>query len=348
MQTAFRHALIVLYFVFAVCCAGPHGAVNPSITFTKVPPFTDQGGETLDAIEGEVHGARPGQTIVLYARSGEWWVQPMANQPLTTILADSSWKNRTHPGTAYAAILVEAGYHPSPKTDVLPEKGGSVLAVATTRGRGKAGKFIVFGGYQWKLREGIASISGTLTEFNPANAWTDASGFLHLRIAGSREHWTCPALNLPRSLGYGTYRFVVRGLGQAEPSAVFTMMVSDETGPAREMDIEISKWGEASARNGQFVIQPYHIPANTVQFQVPEETASTFMLRWAPGRAEFRVFAGQTSTWNSKPVRQHVFTSGVPVAGEENVRMIFYVFGRTSIPLQHENEIVVEAFEYLP
>ena len=34
----------------------------------------------MDFIEGRASGAKPGQQIVLYARSGIWWIQPFANQ----------------------------------------------------------------------------------------------------------------------------------------------------------------------------------------------------------------------------------------------------------------------------
>ena len=54
-------------------------------------------------------GARPGQQVVLFARSGGWWVQPMANTPFTPIQPDGTWRNSTHLGTEYAALLVGRG-----------------------------------------------------------------------------------------------------------------------------------------------------------------------------------------------------------------------------------------------
>jgi hypothetical protein len=61
------------------------------------------------------------------------------------------WKNSTHPGTAYAALLVSPGYRPPPTMSVLPQKGGPILAVATVEGRmlARAGvKTLHFSGYQ--------------------------------------------------------------------------------------------------------------------------------------------------------------------------------------------------------
>ena len=67
----------------------------------------------MDFIEGRVGGAKPGQQVVLYARSGGvWWIQPLVANPYTKIQTDLAWKNTTHLGTDYAALLVEPGYRP--------------------------------------------------------------------------------------------------------------------------------------------------------------------------------------------------------------------------------------------
>lgn len=79
--------------------------------------------------------ARPGQKIVLFARWGPWWVQPLANQPFTTIQPDSTWRNSTHYGTDYAALLVDPEYQPTPTMDALPSQGAGVIAVKVTKGR---------------------------------------------------------------------------------------------------------------------------------------------------------------------------------------------------------------------
>jgi signal transduction histidine kinase len=62
-------------------------------------------------------------------------VQPLADQPFTSIQSDSTWRNSTHFGTEYAALLVDQGYRPQATLDVLPSQGGGVIVVAITRGR---------------------------------------------------------------------------------------------------------------------------------------------------------------------------------------------------------------------
>jgi signal transduction histidine kinase len=98
----------------------------------------DEGGTPrIAVIEGRVIGARPGQQIVLYAKSGAWYVQPFTDQPFTKIREDSTWSNSTHLGTEYAALLVEPNYRPPARTDALPNIGEAIGAVAIVRGEAK-------------------------------------------------------------------------------------------------------------------------------------------------------------------------------------------------------------------
>jgi PAS domain S-box-containing protein len=82
-----------------------------------------------------VIGARPGQRIVLFAHWGPWWVQPLVDQPFTTIEPDFKWRSVTHFGTQYAALLVDTNYQPPARTDALPSTGQGVVAVAVVNGR---------------------------------------------------------------------------------------------------------------------------------------------------------------------------------------------------------------------
>jgi signal transduction histidine kinase len=102
---------------------------------TRVPLADEGGPEKLDVIEGRVIGVHTGLQVVLFARSGAWYVQPLADQPFTPIQSDSKWRSGTHLGTEYAALLVEPGYQPPATTDALPGKGGGVTAVVVVKGQ---------------------------------------------------------------------------------------------------------------------------------------------------------------------------------------------------------------------
>ncbi|HKP11340.1 MAG TPA: hypothetical protein VJZ91_04490, partial [Blastocatellia bacterium] len=115
-------------------CRARQADAGPYIEFTKVPLAEEGGPDRIDVIEGRVIGARPEQQVILFARSGAWYVQPFADNPFTQIQPDSKWRSTTHLGTEYAALLVEQGYRPPLSTEVLPGEGDGVIAVSVVKG----------------------------------------------------------------------------------------------------------------------------------------------------------------------------------------------------------------------
>ena len=333
-----------------LCGCARHPEVEPSIEFTTLPPSGQGSAVKLDAIEGRVTGAKRGQQVVLFARSGVWWVQPFAGQELTAIGPDDTWKNSTHPGSAYAALLVAPGYRPPPTMKVLPQKGGLILAVAIAE-EGMLAPAVTrtlhFSGYEWVIRDAPSNPGGTTNEYDPANAWTDENGFLHLRINGQANQWKSGEVRLSNSLGYGLYRFAVRDVSHLEPAAIFCISTWDDSGPSREMNIEVGRWGETSGKNAQFVIQPYYVPANSFRFETTSGVLE-YSLRWEPGRVTFRTVRGGIASKKSDVVAEHAFTSGVPSPGNELIRLNHYVFDNPNNPLRHGSEVIIEKFEYLP
>lgn len=347
-----ERALLVLCSILVSGCHSGTSGPRPTIEFRRVPPPPGGSPDKLDIIEGRVTGALPGQQIVLYARTGTWWVQPLMNEPFTKLNPDSTWTNTTHVGTEYAALLVEPGYRPSASMSELPSLGGGVVALATARAGGAvsvASKTIMFSGYEWRVRDAPSNRGGE-NNYEPSNAWTDADGALHLRIAKVAGQWTCAEVSLTRNLGYGTYSFVVRDTSHLEPAAVFSMFTWDYAGADpnhREMDIEISWWGDPTGKNAQYVVQPFYVPENTFRFNLPAGVL-THSFHWEAGRATFRTFRGTEKDTNSRPIAEHVFTSGVPSPGVESARINLYIFRNAKVPIQNENEVVIEKFEFLP
>ena len=344
---------MVFGLAIVVACSGgcrhhdsPHAA---SIEITHVPAADPGGPEKMDFIEGRVTGAAPGQQIVLYAHSGVWWVQPFNNQALTKIQSDSTWKNTTHLGTEYAAMLVGAGYDPPARLQSLPPVGGPVYAVAVSQGKpGQAivSKTIHFSGYDWNVRSAGSDRGGATRSYDPNNAWTDAKGFLHLRMEQRKGEWYCAEINLNRSLGYGTYRFVVGDVSHMAPAAVLGMFTFDENSveeSRNELDVELSHWGDPDRENTQYVVQPFYVPANVYRFNAPPGTL-THSFRWEPGRAEFKtVRAGAGPKVNEK-----VFTTGIPKSISQTVHIDLYDFHYSRNAVHQPAEVVIEKFEYLP
>ena len=335
-------------------CASRKTDMTPTIEFTKIPPAAQGGRERVDTIAGRVRNARPGQQIVVYAHSGQWWVQPWPEHPLIPIRADSTWSTETHLGFDYAALLVEPDYHPLPEIDVVPTQGGSVALVTIVKGSGTpqlapTGS-LKFSGYDWSVRTIESDKGGLSNLYDPENAWTDAKGALHMRITRKSGKWSCAEIFLNRTLGYGTYSVTVRDTSHLEPAAGFSMFTFDDSDSEdhfREMDVEVGGRDAENKNNARYAIQPIYIPGNLFTFAAPAG-ALTFVLGWESGHATFKTYRGRSASAGAQLVSEHEYTSGVPVPGKAIPRLIFYVAASDKNPMRKPSEVVVEKFEYLP
>jgi len=207
-----------------------------------------------------------------------------------------------------------------------------------------------FSGYDWLVRKITSDRGGMNNLYDGDNAWTDAQGWLHMRIKKKGEKWSCTEMKLAHSLGYGTYEVTVHDTSDLEPAAVLSLNTFDDWGGEqhyREMDVEISRWGDAASKtNARYGIQPFYVPGNVAAFRAPAGTL-THSLRWEPGQASFKTVRG-AGRRAGPVVAEHVFTSGVPSSGTETFQLILYVIASEKNPMEKGAEVVVETFEYLP
>lgn len=331
-------------------CSGSRPVV-PEIGFTVIPEAGAGGRARMAPIAGTVRRWQPQHRVVIYARSGTWWVQPYASTPFTEIQPDSTWRTETHLGTEYAALVVDEGYLPPKTTGKLPVAGmGGVLAVVQTPGIGADAQpqngRLTFSGYEWEVMNRPTESGGLAHPNRTSNAWTDARGYLHLRMLREGDTFSCAEVVLTRSLGYGTYEFHLAAMPRFEPATVLGLFVWDpeEAGQNhRELDIELSQWGDRAARNAQYVVQPYYVPANVVRFDAPFGRPMMHAMQWQAGRALFR-----STGADGREIASHIFQSGLPMPGNERVHLSLYFFGKARIPLQEGTEVVIERFFYRP
>jgi hypothetical protein len=344
--------LSIICLCVLACRTGNNDSA-PKIEFTRIPSSTQGGNSRFETVEGRVAGARPGQRLVLYAKSGIWWVQPFTAQPFTQIKSDSTWASSIHLGTEYAALLVGPAYAPEPGLKELPATGGAVLAVSRVPGTGfvpQDPKIIRFSGYEWEVRQVPSNRGGKSNPYSARNAWTDERGFLHLRITRQGNQWECAEIQLKHSLGRGTYQLTVSDVARLDPAAAMTFYTWDDVAEDqhhREVDVEISQWGVPGNKNAQYVIQPYYQPSNVYRFEVPAGPA-TFSFQWEPHKVVFRTIRGYPGGPKSPTVSEQIFTSGVPSPGGESIHINLYAFGNTRIPMKDGSEVVVEKFAYFP
>jgi hypothetical protein len=333
--------------LFAISCRSPE--VAPSNEFTTIPKADAGGPGVLAPVAGRVTGARPNQRIVLFTRSDQgWWVQPFRSRPFTDIGPDSMWKSSIHLGQEYAALLVDADYRPPATAQTLPERGGGIVAVTRVTGSGKfvapASKTITFSGYDWLVRQ-LPNDRHGMNDYDARNVWVDSEGHLHLLLSERDGRWTSADVRLTRSLGYGTYSFDVRDTSLIDPSAAFSMYTFDPLGSDhnfRELTVDVSRWGEPGAMNGQFVVQPETVPANVFRFAIPAGVV-TYSFRWEPGRVSFKaVRSGGTL------VAERLFTARVPTAGAERPQLTLLYNRSAGRPPSKAVEVVVDKFTFLP
>jgi hypothetical protein len=324
-----------------------------TIQITEVPEAGPGGAAKTVRIAGRATGTKPGQRVVLFARDGTWYAQPFASRAFTEIQPDHSWSNVTHVGTEYAALLVERDYAPPRVTDVLPGRGGPVIAVARVAGKdsGLSQQMtpgnISFSGFEWEVFRAPKDSFGTLYPNSASNVWTDDKGWLHLRITKEPEGWTGAEINLNRSLGYGTYSFVMHELPQLEPATVLSMLSWDPLDSGqyhRSFDILLGQFGDPTIKNAQYSILPRNVPGNEYRFTVPLG-AFTHSVHWEPGRLSFQT---QQMGGRSRVVAQHAFTSGIPTPGGERIHINLFAYGGSQVQEKNGVEVIVEKFVYLP
>jgi hypothetical protein len=325
----------------------------PAVLITEAPPASEGGPDRTAQISGSVHGAQSGDAIVLFAKSGLWYVQPFQLKPFTAIREDSTWSASTHFGSEYAAVMVRKGYQPPLTLEALPDVGGPVIAVARVKGMGEAPRpgtrTVSFSGYDWTVRQAQSDRGGS-NQYGPGNVRVDGDGALHLSITDRDGTWTSAEVSLTRTLGYGTYTFSVRNTAQLDPAALLTFYTYDESGPAenfREMAILIQRPDSRDRLNGRYVVQPNYLAANVARFGVPSGTV-THSLQWEPGRVVFATNPGGRPTLHASGGAHHEFIVGVPSAGQELVRMALIYLRSSPKPPQRNVEVVVERFQHFP
>src|SRR6266478_3492782 len=129
LQRSLLVVVLLVYFV-QTGCHSSSGNSAPTVTFSKVAAAYQESPYKTDIIDGRAKGARPGQRIVLYAKTdGRWGVCRQTGQPSTNIEADGRWKALVYLGIQYAALLVDPTYNPPEQTESLPLVRNGVVAL---------------------------------------------------------------------------------------------------------------------------------------------------------------------------------------------------------------------------
>ena len=204
-----------------------------------------------------------------------------------------------------------------------------------------------FSGYTWAVKSSTGLVGPGPNYFSDSadNAWVDGRGRLHLKLTHSNRRWYSAEVINTQSLGFGRYEFELDStVDRLDPNVVLGLFTYSDD-PAyhhREIDIELSRFGDASDRtNGQDVVQPYQRAGNLRRITLPAVPSSTNSFDWQPNAVTFASSSAAPSAWTYAG-------PDVPQPGSEQVHMNLWLF--RGAPPQNGTtvEVVVKRFTFTP
>ena len=180
--------------------------------------------------------------------------------------------------------------------------GPFVLGTSGTPAAAVAHRTISFSGYTWTIKTSTRRVGPGPNYFSKKNAWVDGLGQLHLAITKVRRHWVVGEVVNTQSLGFGTYTWVLASrVENLDPSMVLGLFTYDSADPSfnnREIDIEASRWGNASdPTNADFVVQPYSTAGNEIRTTQGSSLPATFSFTWTGTSVSFSAPGASPSSW---------------------------------------------------
>ena len=352
-----------LAIVFAAISARCDAA-TASIIITNLPAY----GST-SPLSGVVLNANPATNTVavfIYVPGYGWVTKPTCAQPLTTIQTNGSWSANVTTGggdvnaTRFAALLVSSNFN-QPCVDGLANLPTNVYAqtiAKTVVTRPSPGvRFLSFSGYDWWVKNSAGLVGPGPNYFSDStsNVWTDANGWLHLRITRRSSAWQCAEIISARTFGTGNYRFElnspVDNINTNVTLGLFTW--SDDLAFAdREIDVECGRWNNpADTNNSQFVVQPYDAASHLVRYRVPTGlTNSTHLFVWNTNHVSFQAQSNSYAATATNLISGSFFTNAaaVPLSGDECVHLNLWLFQGNPPTDNNQVEVVIKGFNFVP
>jgi hypothetical protein len=181
------------------------------------------------------------------------------------------------------------------------------------------GQTITWQNHAWDVKSATGVGPGP-NNWNPANAFVDAKGFLHLLITAdtnSPNGFDCVELSTSDNLGFGTYQWQIEArIDALDPWVVLGLFPygPPALGPdgSNEIDIEYSRWGKPAGTDGGFTTYPNSgtiIVSHKFHF-VLHGTFTTSRFKWDSKGIQFWLMGGfqpigktnnVMATWNYTP-----------------------------------------------
>ena len=189
---------------------------------------------------------------------------------------------------------------------------------------------IEWSGMTWDVKSGTGLGPGPNNwSDSQGSVWVDDQGNLHLIVRQENGIWYSSEIYSQDSLGYGSYEFRIESNTENyDPNVVaglFTYLSDDE-----EIDIELTRFGNANRSNAHFTVQPYHIQGNSIEFDLGlNGNFSTHSFNWTAEKIDFESLHGHHTTTPTAGhiINQWTYTGGdIPTASSEKVHINFWLF----------------------
>jgi hypothetical protein len=183
---------------------------------------------------------------------------------------------------------------------------------------------------------------------DPSDVSVDAQGYLHMHISNRGGVWRSTEVICTDTLQYGTYSLTIESpITALDKNVVFGFFTWDTEAPQyayRELDVEISMWGNDGAQNAQYAVQPWAVEGNRHRFDLGGTGAgSTHRIDWRPGRVQFSSIDAQGTPLQSWT---YANTAYVPPAGAGNAHINLWLYKGQAPSDGREVEVVLKSFSF--
>ncbi|MCF3639164.1 glycoside hydrolase family 16 protein [Rhizobium sp. TRM95111] len=233
------------------------------------------------------------------------------------------------------------------------------LAALSMTAASAVAKTLRFSGYDFVVRAAGKGGPGP-NNWDPANAWLDKQGRLHLKLDKRGGRWFAAEVYTKKRLGFGTYEFKVSGrVDKFDRNVVLGLFnyppadVGEDT--TNEIDIEFARWGRKTNAIGNYSIWPAEsgvdYTTKSFDFTLNSGAASTHSFDWRSRAIDFLSREGHRTdkgrvihrwTFAPKQYRKRIPQDPMPL------HINLWAFQGTPPSDGKPVEIVIDSFRFTP
>lgn len=210
---------------------------------------------------------------------------------------------------------------------------------------------VEFSGHTWYVKASDEKVGPGPNIFSDSGTYVrvDENGWLHLKISRSGDVWHCAEIVCADSLGYGTYRFELADpVNELDKNTVLGVFTWDDGAPPyyREIDIELSRWGDAGYADSQYVVQPYTVSGNMHRFETSHNGETVHSFAWSSKGIAFKSVKSDGALIDSWSYTPDTSGKDFPVHGNEKLHINFWLLENSAPSDGAEKEVVIKKFSF--